>query len=185
MRATTPTVLTLVLASAASDAQTTGIAVSPPTSVSASSSVPPPARLSSGTYKFAGRCAKMTVFTQDLTSDCGTYLGIVAKDPDRPLFIIPRRDSRSAWQYQVTTPGVLSEDGKVMTYKISSMIDMAASLEASREYLYPGECVNSVRIGEPLLRCTMWRDEKRTEVTREVVFEGNGNWLFDRSSPGT
>ena len=183
MRLSAPTVLTLVLASVVSDAQTTGVAVSPPASASASSGAPPHARLSSGIYKFAGRCAKMTVSTQDLTSDCGTYIGIVAKDPDRPLFIIPRREGKSAWEYKVTTAGVLSEDGKAMTYEISSMIDLVGSPpEASREYFDPAECINSVRIGEPLLRCTTWRDEKRTEVTREVVFEGNGNWVFDRST---
>lgn len=139
-----------------------------------------PARLSAGTYKFAGRCTKMAALAQDLTSDCGAYLGIIAKDPERPLFIIPLRDGKSAWEYQVTSPGVLSDDGKVMTYTSISMIDLAKSVGASRIYSGAGECVNSVRIGDPLLRCTMWRDPKRSEVIREVIFEGNGNWIFDR-----
>ena len=142
-------------------------------------SKPSSARLSSGGYRFAGRCAKMVISKDDMTSSCGNFLGIVAKNPELPLFIVPLSDHSTAWEYQITTPGVLSDDEATVTYSISSMIDM----RARQEYFYPGECVMSVRPGEPLLHCTMWRDATRAEITREVIFEGNGQWVFDRGSP--
>jgi hypothetical protein len=183
MRGVISAALTLVMASAVANAQTTAVATSQATP-SSTGDTAPSAHLSSGTYRFAGRCAKMTVTSHDVTPDCGTTLGIIANDPNRPTFVIVLRDGKTAWEYQVIGAGVLSDDGKVMTYAISSMIDLEATADQTREYTYPGECVNSVRVGEPLLRCTMWSDDKRTEVTREVIFEGNGTWAFSRAAPG-
>ena len=137
------------------------------------------ARLSSGGYRFAGRCTKMVISKDDMTSHCGNFLGIVAKNPDLPLFIFPLSDHQSAWEYQIATPGVLSGDEATVTYSISSMIDM----RARQEYFYPGECVLSVRPGEPLLHCTMWLDATKAEIAREVIFEGNGQWVFDGAPP--
>lgn len=113
------------------------------------------AHLPSGTYKFAGRCLRVTVLA------------------------IALKAQKAAWQYQITSPGTMSEDGQAVSYSVSSMIALASSIEASRGYSYPGECLMSTRVGEPLLRCTMWRDSTRHDVTREVIFEGNGSWVFN------
>jgi hypothetical protein len=141
------------------------------------------AHLSSGTYKFGGRCLRMTVLATDVTNECGSYLGIIATDPDRPLFIINLKAPKTAWEYQITSPGTMSEDGQTVSYSVLSMIALAPSLEASKQYSYPGECLMSTRVSEPLLRCTMWRDSTRHEVAREVIFEGNGSLVFKRATP--
>jgi hypothetical protein len=139
--------------------------------------------LSSGTYKFSGHCSRMTVLANDVTNECGSSLGIIATDPDRTIFVIPLKAPKSAWEYQIASPGTTSEDGHTVSYSVSSMTASAPSIESSRQYVNPGECLMSTRAGEPLLRCTMWLDSTRHEIISEVIFEGNGSWAFNRATP--
>lgn len=139
----------------------------------------PPAKLSSGSYKFAGQCSKLTKLSHDITTECGNYLAIIAKNPEMPTFIIPLKVRQAAWQYITDKPGTMSPDGKQVSYPVGALVDMSANMQ----YTYPGECVMSVRRGEPLLHCTMWRDESRGEIVREIIFEGTGNWVFDKRTP--
>lgn len=113
---------------------------------------------------------------EDQLSDCLTYVGIVSSDPDRVEFVFPRRGGK-VWMFDASGPGVMAEDGRAATYPISSTIDTSANLAFSNS----GECVNSVRVGEPLLHCTIWSDGDRRSVIREVTFSGNGMWKFDRT----
>ena len=137
---------------------------------------PAPAQLSRGVYKFGGRCAKLTVFGIDKSADCGTFLGVIATDPARPVFILPTEQGQSTWQVHVGSPGVLSPSGDSVTYEVASVLDLKARLE----FRDPGVCVMSVKRGEPLLVCTTWSDESHQHVRREITFEGNGQMAFDR-----
>jgi hypothetical protein len=101
-------------------------------------------------------------------------MGIVVDDPMLPNFVFSV--AGKAWLYHVSGPAVFSQDGAVATYPVTEMIDLVVE----RKYVYPGECVMSAKIGEPLLHCTMWRDASHSEVTREIEFSGNGTWLFSR-----
>ena len=135
---------------------------------------PAPLKLSSGTYKFFGECTRLSVLTNEFPYQCANYMGIVADDPSLPNFVFFVEGK--TWLYRVSGPALFSQDGALATYPVAEMFDMVVE----RKYVYPGQCVMSARIGEPLVRCTMWRDLSHNEITREIEFSGNGTWMFSR-----
>ncbi|MHA6206239.1 hypothetical protein ACXU4B_17565 [Dyella soli] len=136
-----------------------------------------PARLARGGYRFEGQCTRMAVEAEDQTGECLGYAGIIASDLDHPAFVFPR-SGRKVWVFNASGPGTMAVDGQAATYAIASTIDTSAN----QALAYPGECVHSVRVGEPLLHCILWKDGDRKAIVREVIFSGNGIWQFSRAT---
>ena len=134
-----------------------------------------PLKLSSGVYKFAGQCTELTLLGREAPLQCKDFMGIVANDPAAPQFVFALEEG-GPWLYE-TGPAAFSSDGSVAIYPIKTMLDLAAN----RAYPHPGECVMSARVGDPLVRCTLWNDSSQAVVLRQIVFVGNGTWAFSRN----
>lgn len=130
--------------------------------------------LAKGTYRLAGQCTKLMFLDMDVTAQCSNSLGILAANPDRPEFFFPRKDG-GAWIFRTTSSAVVS-DGGVATYKVESVIDLAAK----RISRYDGECELMPSGASQGVHCTLWKEEARRTVVREAVFSASGSWVFER-----
>jgi len=131
-------------------------------------------RLSKGSYRLAGECTKLAFLEMDMTAECLNYVGILAADPDRPEFLFPRKGG-GAWIFKTSSSALVS-DGGVATYKVDSVIDIAAK----RISRYDGQCVLTAAGALQGVHCTLWKDQARQTIVREAVFSASGSWIFGR-----
>lgn len=128
--------------------------------------------LDRGAYRIEGQCVSMTNRSQQEKEQCLGYVGIVAKDPDRPHFLFSRVDG-GAWLFVVGAQPKYSNGGKTGQYPISSLLDSSSN----RAFDLPGECVVNTD-SYPTVSCSIWlKDGKKI---REVIFNGSGTWMFSR-----
>jgi hypothetical protein len=124
--------------------------------------------LSRGTYRFEGTCSKTFYKGAAASPACDHFVGVNASEPAKPMFIFPLMNGGQAWFF--VTSALISSDGERATYAVNKVYDQALGAEFS----YPaGEC----QMGPgPILRCSVWKDKDRTELARELVFVGSGQW---------
>ena len=134
-----------------------------------------PKVLSKGIYKFAGRCTQLTVLKYQFPYQCQDFMGLTTSDPSKPIFVFALAGGKS-WLYFASGPAATSP-GR-MVFPVAKMIDSVVD----REYDYPGECVISGMLDAVTVHCTMWRDDSRQEITRQIEFVGSGSWAFSKGA---
>lgn len=128
--------------------------------------------LTSGTYRVQGTCSKTFMKGAKTSPVCGNFVGIDAKDPAKPMFIFPLMDSDRGWFFVTATSTAAKSDRAI--YPVEKVYDEALGAE----FFYPsGEC--EITPGSSI-RCSVWKDKDRTDLARQVVFFGSGQWLHQK-----
>jgi hypothetical protein len=128
--------------------------------------------LSLGTYRAEGKCTKVVYLGSITVPSCDHFMGVQVDISTKPMFIFPFTSGGKSWFF-VTSGQSSANDGRSV-YKIEKLYDAALNAEFS----YPsGEC--EITTG-PTVHCSVWKDESRTMVAREVVFTGSGQWLHQQ-----
>ena len=125
--------------------------------------------LSAGSYRIEGKCSRSFYLGAKRSPECDHFLGIRVVDPAKPMIIFPLKNEDQAWFF-VTSKRETASSGHAV-YSVEKLYDQALNAEFS----YPaGECEMSPG---PTVRCTVWKDAKRTVLARELIFSGSGNWV--------
>lgn len=128
--------------------------------------------LSPGTYRVVGGCSQTFMKGAKSPPVCDHFVGIDVKDPVKPMFIFPLMNGDQAWFFVTVAPATGSSDRAV--YKVEKLYDEALGAE----FFYPsGEC--EITSG-PSIRCSVWKDKDRTDLARQVVFSGSGQWVHQK-----
>lgn len=122
-----------------------------------------------GTYRVEGTCSRTFYLGVETLPQCDHFLGIRVTDPAKPLIIFPLKSGGLAWFF--VTSKLVAASGNHAVYSVEKLYDQ----ELNAEFPYPaGEC--EITDG-PTVRCSVWKDAKRTVLARELVFSGSGNWM--------
>jgi hypothetical protein len=128
--------------------------------------------LSPGTYRVEGGCSQTFMKGAKTPPVCDHFVGIDAKDPAKPMFIFPLRDADRGWFFVTAAPTAVASDRAI--YQVEKVYDEALG----GEFFYPsGEC--EITSG-PSIRCSVWKDKDRTDLARQVVFSGSGQWMHQK-----
>lgn len=128
-----------------------------------------------GTYRVEGECSKTFYRGSKASPTCDHYVGIEVKDPLKPMFIFPLLNGGQGWFFVTAAqPNSEGSAANATVYKIEKLYDQALNAEF---FYQAGEC--QVTPG-PTIRCTVWKDKDRTELARELVFAGSGQWFHQK-----
>jgi hypothetical protein len=128
--------------------------------------------LSLGTYRAEGKCAKVVSLGSAVAPSCDHFMGVQVELTTKPMFIFPFTSGEKSWFFVAS--GQSSADDGRSVYKIEKLYDAALNAEFS----YPaGEC--EITTG-PTVHCTVWKDESRITVAKEIVFASSGQWLHQK-----
>jgi hypothetical protein len=128
--------------------------------------------LSPGTYRVEGGCSQTFLKGAKMLPVCDHFLGVDAKDSVKPMFIFPLMNGDGAWFF-VTAASVSGTSDRAV-YQVEKVYDEALGAE----FFYPsGEC--EITSG-PSIRCSVWKDKDRTDLARQLVFSGSGQWLHQK-----
>jgi hypothetical protein len=128
--------------------------------------------LSTGTYRIEGGCSQTFMKGAKASPVCDHFVGIDAKDPSKPMFIFPLLNDDKAWFFVTVAPTTTASDRLV--YKVEKLYDEALGAEF---FYSSGEC--EITSG-PSIQCSVWKDKDRTELARQLVFAGSGQWLHKK-----
>lgn len=128
--------------------------------------------LSPGTYRVEGSCSETFMKGAKTAPVCDHFVGIDAKDPAKPMFIFPLMNAARGWFFVTTVSTAATSNPAI--YSVEKVYDEGLGAE----FFYPsGEC--AISIGSSI-RCSVWKDKDRTDLARQVVFSGSGQWLHQK-----
>jgi len=128
--------------------------------------------LSSGTYRVEGSCSKTFMKGARTPPVCDHFVGIDAKNPVKPMFIFPLMDADQGWFFVTAASTPATSDRAI--YPVEKVYDGALGAE----FFYPsGEC--EITPG-PSIQCAVWKDKDRTDLARQVIFSGSGQWFHQK-----
>ncbi len=138
--------------------------------------------LDRGAYRIPGQCTSMMHLSEEV-DQCQPFVAIIVTSPEETRFIFARKDG-GAWFFDANATGQLDETGKVQTWRVSSILQLAAVQSNSRIFKpYEGECSVDTRNLPAQVSCTLWRDTAHAEVAWHASVKGKGVTIYSPQLP--